>query len=147
MKYPSLVSFIVSQTLQQPKKPFRASLRRFKRLFHILCDVLKCRDWRLLTNYYFIYYSQENKTRDLSHRLELTQRELKSFKNQLNVRTVALWNSQNSTLAELDKLKAVWTEINTTVEKTFNFPDKVGYGYCEHIHLCDHSTFYTAFFT
>ena len=26
MKYPSLVSFIVSQTLQQPKKPFRTSL-------------------------------------------------------------------------------------------------------------------------
>ena len=26
MKYPSLVSFIVSQTLWQPKKPFRASL-------------------------------------------------------------------------------------------------------------------------
>ena len=69
--------------------------------------------------------------------MELTQRELKSFKNQLNVRTVALWNSQNSTLAELDKLKAEWTEINTTVEKTSNFPDKVGYGYCEHIHLCD----------
>ena len=26
MNYPSLVSFISSQTLQQPKKPFRASL-------------------------------------------------------------------------------------------------------------------------
>ena len=28
MKYPSLVSFIVSQTLQQQKKPFRASLKQ-----------------------------------------------------------------------------------------------------------------------
>ena len=28
MNYPSFISFIVSQTLQQPKKPFRASLKK-----------------------------------------------------------------------------------------------------------------------
>ena len=43
-------------------------------------------------NYYF-YYFQENKARDLSLRLQLTQRELKPLKVQLVVRTVALWNS------------------------------------------------------
>ncbi|KAK2567656.1 hypothetical protein P5673_008509 [Acropora cervicornis] len=69
--------------------------------------------------------SQENKTKDLSVRLELTQRELKSLKVQLTVRTVALWNSQNSTLAELDKLKTVWTAVNITAEKTSNLTDKV----------------------
>ncbi|XP_067020546.1 uncharacterized protein [Acropora muricata] len=68
---------------------------------------------------------KENKTKDLSIRLELTQRELKSLKVQLTVRTVALWNSQNSTLAELDKLKTVWTAVNITAEKTSNLTDKV----------------------
>lgn len=67
--------------------------------------------------------------------MELTQRELKSLKVQLTVRTVALWNSQNSTLAELDKLKTVWTAVNITAEKTFNLTDKVGFDYCEHNHL------------
>lgn len=67
--------------------------------------------------------------------MELTQRELKSLKVQLTVRTVALWNSQNSTLAELDKLKTVWTAVNITAEKTSNLTDKVGFDYCEHNHL------------
>lgn len=57
--------------------------------------------------------------------MELTQRELKSLKVQLTARTVALWNSQNSTLAELDKLKTVWTAVNITAEKTSNLTDKV----------------------